>query len=251
MTSEGSANNSHARWAPTDLMADYGRLLEQAGSDPSATVSGHLKTPNDPPLSAPVTSDLLADSGLAARCLDQTVPRLNAPDRRTAATVLWQRLSLDLLAPACVLWMIRQQLPLHLPDQIGWCLETGNWAQLGAPESSRQTPDEALESLGYWLDTMQQLFRGHWQVSKSGFWSSAALATARPYSLLFMQVPGHQWRSQAERWLQLMPAPIARYLNWEDIERQGTTLTIPRRKGCCLKFRLPDGKLCGTCGIRR
>ncbi|PAV25244.1 hypothetical protein CF392_11960, partial [Tamilnaduibacter salinus] len=174
-----------------------------------------------------------------------------APDRRTAATVLWQRLSLDLLAPACVLWMAQKTLRLHTPDQIGWHPDTGDWARLDAPESPIELPDDALATLTQWLEIMEHLFRGHWQVSKSGFWSSAALATARPYSLLFMQVPGHEWRPQAERWLERMPSPIARYLSWEDVERHGTTLTIPRRKGCCLKFQLPDGKLCGTCGIRR
>lgn len=183
---------------------------------------------------------------------DQTLERarllMDSPDERTAASVLWKRLALDLLAPATVRWLGTGRAELPRPEGVLWRGDKGLWA-LPAQDDSHPLPLESdTVPLEQWLAAMEGFFRQQWRVSKGSFWSTAALACARPYTIMLSRLPADEWLEPAREWLASLPSPVVQFLRWKIFPGSVRPLALPLRRGCCMSYRLPDGKLCGTCG---
>lgn len=235
-----SALSNHYHQLLGGIEADPVTPLRQPGTEPGG------------PSSEPSLATVMTDPARAETLFAELETTLGAPDRRTTATQLWKRVALDILAPAMVLWLTDQRLALPGPEDIRWSREKQKW-QAAASQNWPLYSDlaEAQEALGRWLADAEAFFRGQWPVTKSGFWSSVALAAIRPFAAIRLELPADKWRDQADEWMALMPGPTARYLRWfEEASETGPRLA-PQRRGCCLKFQLPGKDNCSTCGVRR
>ena len=195
---------------------------------------------------------IMADPASAEALFAELETMLGAPDRRTTATQLWKRVALDVLAPAMVIWLTDQRLTLPRPARIRWSWDSQKWHATGEDDGSvYKDPESARQALDQWLADAEGFFRGQWPVTKSGFWSSVALAAIRPFAAIRLELPAEQWQGLSEEWMALMPGPTARYLCWFEEPSEAGPRLAPQRRGCCLKFQLPGKDHCSTCGVRR
>lgn len=233
------------------LSSRYHKILKGIEADPVTPLRKPFTMPDETG-TEPTLAAIMADPAHAENLLAELEAALGAPDRRTTATQLWKRVALDVLAPAMVLWLTDQRLALPRREDIRWSREKQKW-QAAASQEWLIHPDlaEAQEAFHQWLCEAEEFFRGHCPVTKSGFWSSVALAAIRPFAAIRLELPAEDWRNEADEWMALMPGPTARYLCWfEEVSEAGPRLA-PQRRGCCLKFQLPGKDNCSTCGVRR
>jgi len=231
------------------LSHHYQHLLERLDADPVTPLRQPApRTGADEPSLA----DTMAGPALADSLISDLAAILGSPDTRTTATQLWKRVALDILAPSMVLWLTDQRLSLPEPTAVYWSRDQQKWFADGSGQWRHyETTDAATQALGQWLEGTEQYFRGQWPVSKSGFWSSVALAAIRPYAAVRLELPAGEWRAQADAWMAMMPGPTARYLRWFEEGSSSGPRLAPQRRGCCLKFQLPGKDHCSTCGFRR
>jgi hypothetical protein len=101
------------------------------------------------------------------------------------------------------------------------------------------------------LEQWYRVFRQPLGVSPGAFWSSAALALGAPFSAVWNRADAANVCEMAGGWLREFDCPAHRYMEWLPAGEGTGKVAIPQRRGCCLDFRLPDGRYCGTCGVHR
>ncbi|MBC7193474.1 (2Fe-2S)-binding protein [Marinobacter sp.] len=128
------------------------------------------------------------------------------------------------------------------PRDYRWFLAPGTEAK-GAPDFT----EEAARQLEHWY----RVFRQALGVSPGAFWSSAALALGAPFSAVWNRAGAAEVCAMASEWLMEFNCPAHRYMEWLPAGEGPGKVAIPQRRGCCLDYRLPGGRYCGTCGVHR
>jgi len=127
--------------------------------------------------------------------------------------------------------------------------KASRWCQV--PEQSPQGAAVFIEATAQQLQLWYRVFRQSLGVSPGAYWSSAAIALGAPFSAVWNRVNAQELCTLAEDWLAVLECPARQYVDWLAVGHGLGQVAIPQRRGCCLKYRLPDGRCCGTCGLHR
>ncbi|MGP9017197.1 (2Fe-2S)-binding protein [Streptomyces sp. BR1] len=198
-------------------------------------------------------SRLYAGEGapLAAR-IDTVEARLNAPERRTAASVahlgLVARLWSIALGPA----VLHGEVPDLTPDALSW--DGGQSAPddllLDGVRALPGTAERIREGVQYGhLVPLADAFRRDTPLSYGLLWGNAGSALAGAVRELHGWARRNGRPEAARRALELGAELFAH----PDLAGTGTLLPGPalRRRSCCLYYRVPGGGLCGDCVFDR
>lgn len=175
---------------------------------------------------------------------------------RVRASVLHQALALTILAPVATRFLLTGEA--HLPDDDSiWLAPDPShdpmpWhAERSQPRATLQDPDEFFSVMAARSRAWYPVFRGALGVSPGAYWSSMGLGFCAPLTAMYDRLEPARLCDQATRWLAEFDCDARRYIDWMPARFGDNTCAIPQRRGCCLKFKLPDGGYCGTCGIYR
>lgn len=245
--------NAHQR---SSWVSCYDQLLGESGLDRHAILTNAL-----PPGQGrrPAVLSL-------AQCLDQ--PSLltdqvrrdytHASDPRALRaqmSVLQQDLALNVIAPLSLQLFRDGHAPLPDPEWI--FLAPAAHAEVSAPgwfmDPGTETVDEEgfVRSLGQKTKDWYPVFRHELGVSPGAYWSSIGLGLGAPFSAVWNLAEPASLCDLAQRWLREFSNDANQFIDWIPAVFDGKTTAIPQRKGCCLKYLLPGGGYCGTCGIYR
>jgi len=234
----------------------YDRLLQASGLDREAILAQSLQAP------AQERRGLIS----LAQCLEQ--PELlvqqirhDYPDAthnkavRAYASVLQQDLALSVLAPLTLSLFRDGQAPLADPARIVLTPveEAGQtasrWFQVpGQPMASEQGFRHGMaEQTEAWYP----VFRKQLGVSPGAYWSSVGLGLGAPFSAVWNQADPTSVCDLAQQWLDAFRNDANRFIDWIPAVFAGQRTAIPQRRGCCLRYLLPGGGYCGTCGVYR
>lgn len=179
----------------------------------------------------------------------------DASERLTYGALLARDLLLKWLGPLTVRQILDTQAPApdSTPLNIEWRADSLGFVL--AP-SVLSTPglelDRWVASVRNWLTMLEAAFRTQLRVGKGAFWSSAALALAMPWTRLQNFRPAEELEAGSLAWLTYLDDRLPRYLRWREAHAEGQARKLPNRRGCCLRYRLPEQpNLCGTCGRRK
>lgn len=243
--------------AGTDSLADYHNLLARHGLERNSLLTSALVPTNrQQPALFSLAQLLDTPSRLEKQVLedypDAEHPRL----RRARVSVLHQSLALQIIGPL-VIRLFRDGSSIDLnPERIFLCRKDSSSEELSrwhysASNQERQEPDEFIRVLGKQMQHWYPVFRRQFGVSPGSYWSSVGLALGAPYSLVWNQVDADELCRQASGWLTRFECEANRYIDWIPAQFSQQRCAIPQRRGCCLKYLLPEGGYCGTCGIYR
>ncbi|NMT64214.1 (2Fe-2S)-binding protein [Marinobacter orientalis] len=174
---------------------------------------------------------------------------------RARVSVLQQDLALNVIAPLTISLFRYGQAALPDPERIFLApaedgeTTTSRWFQTpGAP-----AVDEAhfVRSVGRQTRAWYPVFRQQLEVSPGAYWSSIGLGLGAPFSMVWNLAEPYEICDLAQRWLGEFSNDANRFIDWIPAVFGGQTTAIPQRKGCCLKYLLPEGDYCGTCGVYR
>ena len=242
----------------------YDQLLRASALDRESVLTEALESR---PVERPAVLSL-------AQCLDQ--PRLlidqvnidypQTSDSRTVrarVSVLQQDLALNVIAPLTLRLFRDGRAPLPDPRHIFLASVTGDDASVSNGKETTasrwfQTPgrpavDENtyVRSLGDQAERWYPVFRRGLGISPGAYWSSIGLGLGAPFSAVWNRAEPAAVCNLAQRWLAQFSNDATRFIDWIPAVFDGRTNAIPQRKGCCLKYLLPDGGYCGTCGVYR
>lgn len=243
--------------AGTDSLADYHNLLARHGLDRNSLLTSALVPTNrQQPALFSLAQLLDTPSRLEKQVLedypDAEHPRLH----RARVSVLHQNLALQIIGPL-VIRLFRDGSSIDLnPERIFLIRESSSSEELSrwhysASDQERLEPDEFIRVLGKQMQHWYPVFRRQFGVSPGSYWSSVGLALGAPYSLVWNQVDADELCQQASAWLTRFECEANRYIDWIPAQFSQARCAIPQRRGCCLKYLLPEGGYCGTCGIYR
>ncbi|HLV78324.1 MAG TPA: (2Fe-2S)-binding protein [Marinobacter sp.] len=241
--------------AARDWLADYHRLLARHRLDPTTVLTDAVDqtAPQRPALLS--LAQILEQPDrlhhqLTSEHPDSTEPRL----RRARMSVLHQSLALQVIAPA-VIRLFRDGVGTALdPERIFLCQPEADggcrWREVaGSPD--RLKPGRFIESLAHQVQTWYPVFRQSFSISPGAYWSSTGLALGAPYSAVWDRVTPSDLCPQASGWLQQFDCEAGKYIDWISARFNQHPCALPQRRGCCLKYLLPDEGYCGTCGVYR
>lgn len=234
----------------------FDRLLQASGLERAAVFGQSLQ---------PQACDRRGLFSLA-QCLEQPsllidqmgidYPHLSgARSLRAQISVLQQDLALNVIGPLSLRLFRDGRAPLPEPQRIflapaGEPMEgASRWFQApGVADVDEATFVEtvAKRTLEWYLPFRQLL-----GVSPGAYWSSIGLGLGAPFSAVWNLAEPAALCSLAQRWLEEFRNDANQFIDWIPAEFGGQTTAIPQRKGCCLKYLLPDGGYCGTCGVYR
>lgn len=179
----------------------------------------------------------------------------HSSDGLTYGALLARDLFLKWLGPLTLIQILEAQAPApdSTPLDIEWRPESlGFWLTPATPHTPGLTLAPWRVSVRDWLTQLEEAFRTQLRVGKGAFWSSAALALAMPWTRLQSFRPADELESGSHAWLAYLDDRLPRYLRWREAHAEGKTRKYPNRRGCCLRYRLPEQpNLCGTCGRRK
>lgn len=244
--------NAGAVW-----LADYQRLLARHNLDPSALLNSALTpdTPQQPALfslAQLLIEPTLLEHQVREECSGAGHPRI----QKACVSVLHQSLALQIIGPM-VIRLFRDGVGTALDPHRVFLYED-NPAAVSAPRWHHLTendvplsPDDFAQTLSEQMRSWYPVFRQYFGVSPGAYWSSVGLALSAPYSVVWNLVDPDRLCQQASRWLSRFDCDANRYIDWIPAEFSQQRCAIPQRRGCCLKYLLPEGGYCGTCGIYR
>lgn len=174
---------------------------------------------------------------------------------RTHLSVNQQDLALSVIAPLALVLFRDGRAPL--PDArrvfLGPAHEgatTARWFHAPSTTSTAGAED-FIQELGSLASEWYPVFRKALGVSPGAYWSSMALGLGAPFSAVWNRADAHSVCTLAQAWLEDFKCDASRFVDWLPAEFNGQLCAIPQRKGCCLKYLLPEGGYCGTCGVHR
>jgi hypothetical protein len=250
MVAPESATNGD-RWVER-----YDRLLHASGLDRDAILAQSLQAP------AQERRGLFS----LALCLDQ--PELlvqqigrdypDAEDRkavRAYASVLQQDLALSVLAPLTLRLFRYGEAPVANPARIFLApiekagQTVSRWFQTpGQPMTSEQGFQHGMAAQ---TEAWYPVFRQQLGVSPGAYWSSVGLGLGAPFSAVWNLADPASVCDLAQQWLEGFRNDANRFVDWIPAVFAEQRTAIPQRKGCCLRYLLPEGGYCGTCGVYR
>ncbi|MGC8121698.1 (2Fe-2S)-binding protein [Marinobacter sp. VGCF2001] len=240
-----------------EWLANYHSLMRTHGLQP-ATELGHALARDDRQKPAILTlAQLLEDPALLDRQTREEYPDATSPRLRKALmSVLHQSLALQIISPL-VIQLFRDGEGTRLSPERVVLIDQANaesapdrW-QYQTSDEERLSPGAFIQALSHQMTDWYPVFRQHFGVSPGAYWSSVGLALGTPYSLLWDRVDADALCDQASAWLNRFQCDANRYIDWIPAVFNGRRCAIPQRRGCCLKYLLPEGGYCGTCGIYR
>jgi hypothetical protein len=237
-----------------DRIGRYQTLIAEAGAEspalelPSASATLYLSSP--PTLAHLVNDPERLRAAIRARVGDAADIRR----RRAYASVLQQNLALTIIAPLTMQLFTEGKARIPTPDQISLkpCPGdelTGEWLWhetgecVGVDDFARGVADQ--------VKAWYPVFRQYLGVAPGAYWSSIGLGLCAPFSALYDKALPERLCDEASDWLNTIDCDARRYIDWIPATFNQQPCAIPQRRGCCLKFRLPNGDYCGTCGIYR
>ena len=249
----------------------YHDLLENAGLDREAelgvALKGALKGAPKEALQPQEPRQLALMS--LAQCLSEPERlkrqiRDDYADARTARavtarlSVLQQDLSLNIIAPLTLRLFLQGEAPLPDPDRIFLTPLTAFNAGDTPPTRWVMASSGVTVSVRGFVSGMAALandwypmFRKVLGISPGAYWSSIGLGLGAPFSVVWNRAEPTALCQLAQAWLKQFECDANRFIDWIPTEFSQQPCAIPQRKGCCLRYLLPDGGYCGTCGIYR
>lgn len=214
----------------------------------SFSLAGHATRPKN----ALTLAECLASPELLAQRVDQSIPGIGPQkQRRIRLSVLHQNLALEVIAPLTIRLFLDGQtrIPSAADILLVPGIETPSWSWLEkAPMADTGT---FLASMSARVQEWYPVFRNTFGVSPGAYWSSVGLGFGMPFSSLYNVAPPDQLCALATRWLNRFDCEASRFIDWIPAVFNGEAMAIPQRRGCCLKYLLPEGGYCGTCGVYR
>lgn len=231
----------------------YHQQLEAAGICPSALREQAVPSPamSQTPTGVRL-ADCLADPlRLQTVLRDQADPCTSSRQLRARASVLHQGLALSVIAPLTLRLFLAGHS--YVPDARDIWLNpthvTAQWHAHGTAQPIGR--DDFVVAVAERVTAWYPLFRQGLGVSPGAYWSSVGLALCAPFSALYDKTCPQTLCDEATAWLNTFNCDAGRFIDWIPAELGGRACAIPQRRGCCLKYLLPDGGYCGTCGIYR
>lgn len=228
----------------------YGELLDQAGVCATSLLE-HASPPTSDGGGTSLANFLDHPDLLGAALQLQAGQRADLRDLRVHASVLQQDLALSIIAPLVMRLFLEGKSHLPEPDRI-------SLSALGQTLQWRFGPSDTLVGPGLFVGRTAELvnnwypmFRQQFGVSPGAYWSSIGLALCAPFSALYDKAPPDTLCREATRWLQKFDCDARKFIDWIPARFNQHRCAIPQRRGCCLKFKLPQGGYCGTCGVYR
>lgn len=238
--------------ADTDHRVErYQTLLAEAGAEPlalelpSASAASHSFSP-------PTLTHLLNDPEQWRTAINARVGEAaDHRQRRACASVLHQSLALTIIAPLTMQLFTKGKARIPNPDQISLkpCPGdelTGDWLWNDTGECVGV--DEFACQVAGQVRAWYRVFRYQLGVAPGAYWSSIGLGLCAPFSALYNKAPPERLCDEASDWLNTINCDARRYIDWIPATLNQQPCALPQRRGCCLKFLLPNGDYCGTCG---
>ncbi|MEP1214524.1 MAG: (2Fe-2S)-binding protein [Marinobacter sp.] len=222
--------------------------VSEADIRQSCVLTGHTSLP----VNALTLAECLTEPEKLVRNVGHSIPGIgDQKQRRIRASVLHQSLALEVIAPLTMRLFLEGRTPL--PSPAGIFLVAGDaaprWSWL---ETVPNVDTECfVASMTRQVQAWYPVFRNALGVSPGAYWSSVGLGFGMPFSSLYNVAPPDQLCELATRWLSRFDCQANRFIDWIPAVFNGQTMAIPQRRGCCLKYLLPEEGYCGTCGVYR
>ncbi|WP_404366957.1 (2Fe-2S)-binding protein [Marinobacter sp.] len=228
----------------------YGQLLDQAGVCPSSLYE-YARPPAGTGGGVSLAACLDRPSVLATALRQKAGTIADFRDLRVHASVLQQDLALSIIGPLVTRLFLEGESYLPEPSQIRLVpgVESPQWHfDSQGPQASMEVFVSRTAGL---VNAWYPVFRQEFGVSPGAYWSSVGLALCAPFSALWDKAPPEALCRQATGWLELFDCDAGEFIDWIPAEFNQQQCAIPQRRGCCLKFKLPEEGYCGTCGVYR
>jgi ferric iron reductase protein FhuF len=243
-----------------DWLTGYHRLLESHGLNANSILSSALPAEASRRPALFSLAQVLEQPDILSQQIIADHPDANTPRLRKARlSVLHQSLALTVIGPLVIKLFRDGKAAPAAPEHtflrpVDDTHESeSRWIHLPeSPEKSEKLEPEAFagkakEQMQAWYP----VFRKHYGISPGAYWSSVGLAFGMPFSLVWNRVEPEALCRLASTWLAQFECEANRYVEWIPAEFSQQLCAIPQRKGCCLKYLLPEGGYCGTCGVYR
>ncbi|MGM0774721.1 MAG: (2Fe-2S)-binding protein [Pseudomonadota bacterium] len=234
----------------------YTGLLESVGLSPESVLTQAIQPSSDERSGLFSLAHCLEYPALLIDQIHTDYPHAtDARSVRARVSVLQQDLALNVIALLTLRLFRDGQAPLPNPRHIFLApveqeeAATSRWFQ--APGGPTVDEESFVESLGRQTRDWYPVFRHNLGVSPGAYWSSIGLGLGAPFSAVWNRAEPAAVCELAQRWLAEFSNEANQFIDWIPAVFDRQTTAIPQRKGCCLKYLLPGGGYCGTCGIYR
>jgi len=234
----------------------YSQLLSLSGLDRASILNQALQPSNGEQTGLFSLSQCLEDPSLLVRQVGIDYPDNDGPRAvRAVLSVLQQDLALSVIAPLTLRLFRDGRAPL--PDASRIFLTpaheerqtTSRWFQV--PGEPRVDEETFVRSVGEKTAQWYPVFRRQLGVSPGAYWSSIGLGLGAPFSAVWNLAEPQALCQLAQSWIEQFENDANQFIDWIPAVFGKQATAIPQRKGCCLKYLLPDGGYCGTCGVYR
>jgi len=248
---EPDHNLAAAPWA-----RKYSQLLSLSGLDRASILNQALQSPNGEQIGLFSLAQCLDDPSLLVRQVGIDYPDSDNPRAvRAVLSVLQQDLALSVIAPLTLRLFRDGHAPLPHASRIflapadDQAPTTSRWFQMTgvAPVDERTFVRSTAELTAEWYP----VFRRKLGVSPGAYWSSIGLGLGAPFSAVWNLAEPEALCQLAQDWLEQFENDANHFIDWIPAVFGEQATAIPQRKGCCLKYLLPEGGYCGTCGVYR
>ncbi len=239
------------RWA-----RKYSSLLDLSGLDREPVLNLALQPSSSARSGLFSLAQCLEKPSLLARQVGTDYPN-NPGSRNLRAflSVLQQDLALSVIAPLTIRLFRDGHAPLPTPSRIflapadGHAQTVSRWFQL--PGVDPVDEETFVRSVGEMTTQWYPVFRRQLGVSPGAYWSSIGLGLGAPFSAVWNLAEPNRLCALAQHWLEQFENDANRFIDWIPATFNQQATAIPQRKGCCLKYLLPEHGYCGTCGVYR
>lgn len=239
------------RWA-----GRYGRLLKASGLDREAILSRALQPTAGERQGLFSLKQCLQQPALLTDQLTRDYPQVaDGRTIRARVSVLHQELALSIIAPLTLRLFRDGEAPVPEPGRIFLApMAHGpeplpRWFHI--PKHPPVDESTFIRELGCLASEWYPVFRKALGVSPGAYWSSIGLALGAPFSAVWNLADPEALCDLAQGWLEEFGNDTDQFVDWIPAVFDEQWTAIPQRKGCCLKYLLPDGGYCGTCGVYR
>ncbi|WP_372998744.1 (2Fe-2S)-binding protein [Marinobacter sp.] len=234
----------------------YSRLLGLSGLDRQLVLNQALQPSAGHPRGLISLAQCLEQPSLLLRQVGIDHPNTSGPRAvRALLSVLQQDLALSVIAPLTLQLFRDGHAPLPNASQIflAPAEELGQTASrwFQAPEATQVDEKTFVTSVGGITAEWYPVFRHQLGVSPGAYWSSIGLGLGAPFSAVWNLAEPDALCQLAQGWLEQFQNDANQFIDWIPAVFGGQPTAIPQRKGCCLKYLLPEGGYCGTCGVHR